>query len=196
LDRGTEGGAIESLAFFLNPPYVRPVGTNVKTVTAWSDLDGADLSAFDTLDFEGPLPIALYGNGAQAYAVPDNIHSVFLGPGAWVQGKLSFDPIPTTPPTFRTIYGLGVLDVSRFNYLNRACSGYNDSLYALTSTTTVDLNHFHIDGIVIADHNHAANHALFNSTVNNVKTLGWNSENAGLRLGGRYDCDQHLCPQR
>jgi hypothetical protein len=114
--------------------------------------------------------------------VPDNIHSVFLGPGAWVQGKLRFNPIVTTPPTFRTIYGPGVLDVSRFNYLNRACAD-DEGLYALTSTTTVDLNHFHIDGIVITDHNHAANHALFNSTVNNVKTLGWNSENAALRLG-------------
>jgi hypothetical protein len=45
------------------------------------------------------------------------------------------------------------------------------------------LDHFIVDGIVITDHNHAANDVFFNSILNNVKTLGWNGENAALRLG-------------
>jgi hypothetical protein len=44
------------------------------------------------------------------------------------------------------------------------------------------LNRYNLDGIIIADHNHAANDAFFNSRINNVKTLGWNGENAALRL--------------
>jgi hypothetical protein len=181
-ERGAEGGAVEGLAFFLNPPYQQPAGGNVLVVKSWGDLANATQPAIDTLDFEGPLPIELWGTGMQAYTVPDNIRRIFLGSGAWVQGKLRFNPIASNPPTMRSIYGPGVLDVSRFSYLNRACPGDN-SLYALTSTTSVALDHFHIDGIVIIDHNHAANHSLFNSTVNNVKTLGWNGENAALRLG-------------
>jgi hypothetical protein len=36
---------------------------------------------------------------------------------------------------------------------------------------------------MITDHNHAATDLFFNSSINNVKTLGWNGENAALRLG-------------
>lgn len=80
----------------------------------------------------------------------------FLDPGAWVQGKLRFGPSTASPPTTRWIYGPGVLDVSRFNYLERACAG-DEGLYALTSTApNAVLDHFHIDGIMILDHNHAA----------------------------------------
>ena len=35
---------------------------------------------------------------------------------------------------------------------------------------------------IISDHNHAATDPFFNSTVNNVKTISWNSNNDGLRL--------------
>lgn len=181
--RGAEGGGVEGLAFFLNPPYERPTGNGVFTIRSWNDLNGASLSGINTLDFEGPLAIQLGGDGTLAYSVPDTIQYIFLGPGAWVQGKLRFDPSTTSPPTTRWIYGPGVLDVSRFNYLDRACPG-DEGLYALTSTASnAVLDHFHIDGIMILDHNHAANHSLFNSFVNNVKTLGWNGENAALRIG-------------
>jgi hypothetical protein len=182
-NRGAEGGAVEGLAFFLNPPYQQPTGNGVLTIHAWNDLNGANLTGIDTLDFEGPLAVQLGGDGTLAYTVPDAIQYIFLGPGAWVQGKLRFDPSTTSPPTTRWIYGPGVLDVSRFNYLDRACSS-DEGLYALTSTASnAVLDHFHIDGIMILDHNHAANHSLFNSSVNNVKTLGWNGENAALRIG-------------
>ena len=39
-----------------------------------------------------------------------------------------------------------------------------------------------VDGIIISDHNHAATDPFFNSTLNNVKTISWNSNNDGLRL--------------
>jgi hypothetical protein len=96
-----------------------------------------------------------------------------------VQGKLRF---PISNAT-RKIYGPGVLDGSRFNYLNRDCTG-DDNYYSLSSDGTNGvLNHFVIDGIIISDHNHAANDIFYNGTVNNVKTISWNGENAALRLG-------------
>ncbi|HYW41820.1 MAG TPA: hypothetical protein VE959_03115 [Bryobacteraceae bacterium] len=181
-NRDTDGGGVESLAFFLDPPYTRPAGASVKVITTPGDLNG-DLSSFDTLDFEGPVAIGT--TGALAFRVPHNILNIFLGTGAWVQGKLRFDLADTdstgTNKT-RRLYGPGVLDVSRFSYENRASSG-DDGYYALSSSVTNDLDHYHIDGIVITDLNHAANDILYNSTVNNMKTLGWNGENAALRLG-------------
>jgi hypothetical protein len=177
-NRGTEGGGIEGLVFFLNPPYVRPVGSNVKTITTPADLTG-DLSGFDTLDFEGT--IAIGSTGAQAFTVPANIINVFLGQGAWVQGKLRFDP--TGAGATRRLYGPGVLDVSRFRYDRRVCDD-DDGLYALTTSgPSGHLDKFAIDGIVISDHNHAAAQLLTNSTVNNMKTISWNGLNAALRLG-------------
>jgi hypothetical protein len=183
-NRGTDGGGVEGLAFFLNPPYTEPAGANVKVVNSWSDLQGQDLSGYNTLDFESPtavpVAIALGGDGTLAYKVPANILNIFLGTNAWVQGKFHFavDGV--------TIYGPGVLDGSRFNYLNRDCLNQagnptEDGLYSL-STDLNGLNHFVVDGIVISDQNHAANDPFFRSTVNNVKTLGWNSNNAALRL--------------
>ena len=47
-------GAIQGLALFLNPPYIRPTGSNVKIVATPADLAG-NLSAFDTLDIEGTV---------------------------------------------------------------------------------------------------------------------------------------------
>jgi hypothetical protein len=180
-NRGSDSSGVESLAFFLNPPYTPPApGSNVKTVYSQADLDG-DLSSYDTLDFEGNVMIG--PAGATAFSVPGNIYHIFLGPNSWVQGKLRFgDPDDSTQT--RQIYGPGVLDGSRFDYESRACPG-DQGYYALSSSHTPNalLNEFSIDGIIITDLNHAANDILFNSTVNNVKVLGWNAENAALRLG-------------
>lgn len=187
-DRGTEGGGIESLAFFLNPPYQRP-GGNVKTIHGWTDL--ADVSGFDTLDFEGA--VALGSTGDAAYLVPDNIHTIYLGEDAWVQGKLQFGSGGTAAQK-KKIYGPGVLDVSRFHYDRRVCdiaSAYPDEgLNALSisggGSSLLDnapLDEFLIDGVIIIDTNHAATNTLTNTTVNNMKTLGWNAVNGGLRIG-------------
>ena len=173
-NRGTDSAAVESLAFFLNPPYAPPGAPNrVKVVHAQSDLD--DVTGYDTLDFEGMVQVG--PGGAVAYPVPDNILTIFLGPDAWVQGKLLF----TVKNATRKIYGPGVLDVSRFNYVNRLC-GSDDGYFAISSQSGINLDNFNLDGIVIADHNHAATDHFHNSTLNNVKTIGWNGENAALRL--------------
>jgi hypothetical protein len=157
-------------------------------VNSYSDLLG-DLSLYDTLDFEGKVVFGPDGN--IAFPIPSNIKTVYLGPGAWVQGKLRFAPHLTPDAAFqadptRVLYGSGVLDVSRFRYDRRACgalSNYPDEgLYAITSTGNPVLENLRIDGVLIADHNHAAIDALLNSSVNNMKTLGWNGENASLRL--------------
>jgi hypothetical protein len=186
-NRGSEGGSVEGLAFFLNPPYVVK-GNSVKTIRTPDDLMG-DLSTFDALDFEGTIAIGHTGN--VAFTVPANIKYVFLGQDAWVQGKLRFNPHLEPAAAFqadptRWLYGPGVLDVSRFRYDRRVCgptSAYPDEgLYALTSTGNPVIDNLNIDGIMIADHNHAAVDALENSAVNNMKTLGWNGENAALRL--------------
>jgi hypothetical protein len=188
-DRGTEGGAIQSLAFFLNPPYPQPVGGNVKRISSWSDLN-ANLQGIDTLDFEGI--VAVDPTGPAAHLIPDSIQNVFLGEGAWVQGKLQFNSGGTATQK-KKIYGPGVLDVSRFHYDLRVCdtasTSPDEGLNALSimgGSGLLDnafLNEFLIDGIVITDHNHAATNLLVNTTVNNVKTLGWNAVNGGLRIG-------------
>jgi hypothetical protein len=70
-----ESAGIQGLAFFLDPPYDRPTGRNVKTVVVPADLTG-DLTSFDTLDFEGT--VAIESTGAKAFIVPAHIGSVFL----------------------------------------------------------------------------------------------------------------------
>lgn len=179
-DRGDDGGGVEGLAFFLNPPYPEPTGNNVKVVKSWGDLTDpaspVDALPIDTLDFEGQ--VELENTGKAVYPVPANIVNVFLGPTAWVQGKLQFAPSKNTT----TISGPGVLDGSLFNYLRRDCNDDNGA-YSLTSSgTSGNLNHFVVDGIIISDHNHAATDPFLNSTLNNVKTISWNSNNDGLRL--------------
>jgi hypothetical protein len=186
-DRNSEeSAAIEGLAFFLNPPYSAPSGGNVKAVTSSSDLDPAGLSGYDTLAFEST--VALSTTGAQAYTVPDNINTIYLGPGAWVQGKLAFAPSSTG--SVRRIYGPGVLDVSRFEYDLRQCdptSGYADQGYAALAAVNPNgshrLDNFVLDGIVIADNNFYSTDSLTDSTVNNVKVLAWNANNDGLEFG-------------
>jgi uncharacterized protein (TIGR03437 family) len=188
-NRGTDGGGIESLVFFLNPPYLRPAGSNVKVVTSPADLAG-NLSVYDTLDFEGVVAIGSTGN--VAFVVPANIINIYLGTDAWVKGKLRFPAKPDPVGLTRSIHGPGVLDVSLFDYEKRACSDTSafpdQGYYALSNIPTPGgnpfLNNFLVDGIAIMDHNHAANDVFFNSLLNNVKTLGWNGENASLRLGG------------
>ena len=83
----------------------------MKSIREWSDL--SDVDGYDTLDFEGKVVFG--GTGDVAYQVPANITNVYLGPGAWVQGKFQF-PAPTSAGDVRTITGPGVLDVSRFQY--------------------------------------------------------------------------------
>src|SRR5215472_1932189 len=182
-NRGSDGAGVEGLAFYLNPPYTEPAGTNVKLVSSAADLTG-DLTGIDTLDFETTVDIS--AGGTMAYEVPSQILNIFFGPNAWVKGKLRFDLAGTDANGVRlkrTIYGPGVLDVSLFNYENRACVGTADEYYALSSSSSVDLNRYTIDGLILTDINHAANHSFFNSKVNNMKVLGWNGENAALRLG-------------
>ncbi len=179
-NRGTDGGGVEGLALFLNPPYPEPMGNNVKVVKSWADLidpnSPVDALPIDTLDFEGQ--VELEGTGKNVYPVPANIVKVFLGPTAWVQGKFQFAQSKNTT----TLSGPGVLDGSLFNYLRRDCSG-DDGAYSLTSSDpNGNLNHMDIEGIIISDHNHGATDPIFNSTLNNVKTISWNSNNDGLRL--------------
>ena len=181
-------GGIQGLAFFLNPPYERPRGKSVKTVKTANDLNG-DLSAFDTLDFEGTITYSRPGNiepaGAQAFTVPANIHTIYLAPGSWFQGKRAFTPISGR----RRIYGPGVVDVSRFEFDLRKCSDpiYGEQRYsalaALNSEGDHSLENFILDGIVISDNNFYATDSLKNSTINNLKVISWNNNNDGLELG-------------
>ena len=179
-NRATEGGGIEGLAFFLNPPYERPAGSNVKMIASPGDLAG-DLSHFDTLDFEGT--IAIGSTGAVAFVVPPNISNVFLAPGAWVQGKLRFTQTGLGKP--RRLYGPGVLDASRFEYDLRHCDG--DQGYPAISWNRVSApampDQFLVDGIVITDQNFYGTDLFVDSTVNNAKIIGWNGNNDGFEFG-------------
>ena len=115
-NRDTDGGGVEGLAFFLNPPYLEPTGTNVQIVTTPADLLDSYPSYIDTLDFEGQ--VAIKTTGDKVYSVPSGITNIFLGPKAWLQGKLQF---PASTSTTK-IYGPGVLDGSLFDYERRFCS--------------------------------------------------------------------------
>ncbi len=180
----TESSTIQSLVFFLNPPYSAPIGSNVMVITDPAQLNG-DLSKVDTLDFEGTITIGT--TGAVAFPVPSNIKNIFLGPGAWVQGKLRF--IQGGDGSVRRLYGPGVLDGSRFEYDLRSCGpnsnyadqGYNSLSWANPPNNSPDK--FLVDGIVITDHNHAVADLLVNGSINNVNTIGWNGINGGFRIG-------------
>ena len=179
---GTNGGSIQSLVFFLDPPYAPPTtGTNVMTITNNTQL--ANVSQFDTLIFQGTFQLA--DGGYADYYVPTNITTIYLAPGAWVQGKLFFT---YSGGVNKRLYGPGVLDGSRFCYALRSCPGDpGDNSLSFDKTpktpkhSTADT--FSLDGIVITDHNHAVADLLVNGTVNNVKSIGWNSINGGFRLG-------------
>ncbi len=179
-NRGADGGGVEGLSFFLNPPYPQPTGKHVKVVKTWADLTDpaspVDAAPIDTLDFEGQVELG--GTGNVVYAIPANISTVFLGPTAWVQGKFQFAPSKNTT----TLSGPGVLDGSLFNYLRRDCNDDNGAYSLTSSDSNGNLNHIVVDGVIISDHNHGATDPFFNSTLNNVKTISWNSNNDGLRL--------------
>jgi uncharacterized protein (TIGR03437 family) len=183
-----QSSAIQGLAFFLNPPYERPSGNNVKVVATLADITG-DLSAFDTLDFEGT--VAIGSTGDHALVVPANINTIFLAPGAWVQGKLRFTQSGSGQT--RRIYGPGVLDVSRFGYMWRLCrdstvhteDGYQSlSWIPLPAGTAASLaDRFVLDGPIIADSDYYSTDSLVNALVNNVKIIGWNANTDGLQFG-------------
>lgn len=173
----TNGGTVEALVFFLDPPYDPPTG-KVKIIT--DDTDLTNLNHFDTLLFQGTVELG--GTGDEAYKVPTNITTIFLAPDAWVLGKLRFK---YSGGIQKRVYGPGVLDGSRFRYDMRACNG-DQGQHALswedTPTNSV-ADSFALDGIIITDHNHATDDLLINSTVNNIKSIGWNGLNGGFRLG-------------
>jgi len=175
---GTNGGSIQSLVFFLDPPYPPPTGTHVATITTNTDL--TNLTNFDTLIFQGTF--ALVGGGYSDYNVPTNIATIFLAPGAWVQGKLHFT---YSGGVNKRVYGPGVLDGSRFCYALRSCPGDpgDNSLSFDKTPGHSPADTFSVDGIVMTDHNHATADLLVNGSVNNVKSIGWNSINGGFRLG-------------
>jgi hypothetical protein len=180
-NRGADGGGVEGLAFFLNPPYPEPTkGDNVKVVNSWADLTDTvtpvDALPIDTLDFEGQVELG--NTGKAVYQIPANIVKIFFGPNAWIQGKLQFPASKNTT----TVYGPGVLDGSLFNYLRRDCGDENGTSALSSSDPSGNLNHLVINGIIISDHNHTATDPIYNSTLNNVKTISWNSNNDGLRL--------------
>jgi hypothetical protein len=177
---GTNGGSIQSLVFFLDPPYAPPTtGTNVMTITNNTQL--ANVSQFDTLIFQGTFQ--LVDGGYADYYVPTNITTIYLAPGAWVQGKLFFT---YSGGVNKRLYGPGVLDGSRFCYALRSCpddAGDNSLSFDKTPKKNSTADTFSLDGIVITDHNHAVADLLVNGSINNVKSIGWNSINGGFRLG-------------
>ncbi len=178
---GTNGGSIQSLVFFLDPPYPAPMGTNVMTITTNTELTNvASLRNFDTLIFQGTFE--LVDGGYSNYNVPTNINNIYLAPGAWVQGKLHFK---YTGGAHKRVYGPGVLDGSLFCYALRSCPGDpgDNSLSFAGTPSNSSADRYSLDGIVITDHNHAVADTLVNGSVNNVKSLGWNSINGGFRLG-------------
>jgi len=186
----TQSGAIQGLAIFLNPPYTRPTGSNVKVVATPADLAG-NLSSFDTLDIEGTVAAA--PTGALAFIVPANINNIFLGPGAWLQGKLRFTQ--SGLGNTRKIYGPGVMDVSRFNYVNRHCdttSAYPDDGYQSISWiplpnkingVATSADGFIVDGVIVSDSDYYATDWFNNTTINNMKIIGWNGNNDGIQMG-------------
>jgi uncharacterized protein (TIGR03437 family) len=185
-----ENSGVQGLALFLNPPYNKPTGTNVKTIAAATDLSG-DLSGFDTLDFEGTVAVA--STGAQAFVVPVSINNIFLGPSAWLQGKLRF--MQSGAGHTRKIYGPGVLDVSRFSYANRLCkaaSDHPDDGYESISWIPLPgkingvasiADGFIVDGVIVSDSNFYATAWFNHTTINNMKIIGWNGNNDGIQMG-------------
>jgi lysophospholipase L1-like esterase len=184
-----QNGGTQGLAFFLDPPYDRPTGSNVKKIAGPADLIGDDLPQYDTLDFEGTVDGTADETAAYVFDIPANIRNVFLAPGAWARGKMRFEQ--TGNGQVRRLYGPGVLDASRFNYSQRQCRNSPDPAkqpegYQALSWDTLPAggtpDTFLLDGIIIADYNYYATTALKNSVVNNMKIIGWNGNNDGFQL--------------
>jgi hypothetical protein len=191
----THGGGFQGLAFFLDPPYDRPVGGNVMTISGPTLLaaDFVPPPGIDTLDFEGTVIIEgpnsegtdIEGPGAQSYIVPAAINHIFLAPGSWVQGKLRFQQSSSQVK----IYGPGVLDGSRFDYEYRQCRNStkypNNKVDGVPAISLEDgaTDTFNIDGIIVSDIDYTATDSLPNSVLNNMKIIGWNGNNDGLDMG-------------
>jgi lysophospholipase L1-like esterase len=190
-----EGGQIQGLVFFLNPVYSAPsAASNVLTVNSPTDLTGIPTNV-DTLEINKTIQVATTGDAA--FVVPSQIRTIYLGPNAWLQGKLRFQEngsgcAADGTGCVRTVYGPGVLDVSLFHYNDRHCgagTGLQDEGYPAISFEPPPANspgirdQYLFDGIMISDTNFYATDLLDNATVNNVKTLGWNGNNDGLEIG-------------
>jgi len=176
---GTHGGDIQSLVFFLDPPYLPPTDPNAVTITNNTQLTN-NLNHVGTLIFQGTFQ--LVDGGYADYNVPASVTNIYLAPGAWVQGKLHFKYGNGFP---RRLYGPGALDGSRFCYALRSCPGDpgDHSLSFANTPSNSPADTFSLDGFVITDHNHATADMLINGSVNNVKSIGWNGLNGGYRLG-------------
>jgi hypothetical protein len=112
---GTNGGSIQSLVFFLDPPYAPPTTGNIMTITTNTQLTNLKNNV-DTLIFQGTFQ--LVDGGYADYNVPAGITNIYFMPGAWVQGKLHFK---YGHGVNKRVYGPGVLDGSRFCYAFRSC---------------------------------------------------------------------------
>jgi hypothetical protein len=176
---GTNGGSIQSLVFFLDPPYAPPTTGNIMTITTNTQLTNLNNNV-DTLIFQGTFQ--LVDGGYADYNVPAGITNIYFAPGAWVQGKLHFK---YGHGVNKRVYGPGVLDGSRFCYALRSCpdDAGDHGLSFANTPSNMPADTFSLDGIVITDHNHAMADTLVNGTVNNVKGIGWNGLNGGFRLG-------------
>jgi hypothetical protein len=81
------------------------------------------------------------------------------------------------------------VDVSRFEFDLRHCASGNyaeqgySALAAMNPNGGHSLKNFVVDGIIIADNNFYATDSLTNSTINNVKIIGWNENGDGLEFG-------------
>jgi hypothetical protein len=173
---GTNGGSIQSLVFFLDPPYLPPTTGNIMIITNNTQLTNLNHN-IDTLIFQGTF--ALVDGGYGDYNVPASVTNIYLAPGSWVQGKLHFK---YGGGFNRRVYGPGVLDGSRFCYALRSCPD-DAGDHSISFGTNLPADTFSLDGIVITDHNHAMANMLINGSVNNVKGIGWNGLNGGFRLG-------------
>ncbi len=90
----------------------------------------------------------------------------------------------------RRLYGPGVLDVSRFNYMYRQCRNsttHTDEGYQSVSWMPVaagqTADSVVLDGPIISDCDYYATDRLSSATVNNTKIVGWNGNNDGFQFG-------------
>jgi len=83
-----------------------------------------------------------------------------------------------------------VLDNSRFNYAYRQCrnsttntdDGYQSISWIPVGAAAVP-DRFVVDGMIITDNDYYATDWFMNSTLNNMKIIGWNGNNDGIQFG-------------
>jgi lysophospholipase L1-like esterase len=96
----------------------------------------------------------------------------------------------------RRLYGPGVVDVSRFNYMYHQCRNSTTASYVEygyeslswvpfpnTPPGPANPDRFVLDGIITMDANYYSTDLFKNSAINNVKILSWNGNNDGLEFG-------------